>query len=467
MTLALALYPLQAWGENIGVHYSSPIAIIFIIVFSVLMIGIGIYAGRRQSNEEDYFAAGRSGGIIVVSLAIFASIQSGWGMVGVTGTGYEIGVEYLLITGTLVPLGFVISYWLLGRKMRILGETHDAITVPDAMFYQFNDERVRLLGSISVLLGCIGYLAAQYAALGIIGSLILPVNFLEALLLGLIVVGFYTVIGGMLAAIWSDAVQGIVMIIGALLTAFFLITNYPGGTSGMISDIMAHNPGYFNFSLLGMNGTAAIGLLLSVVIINLTVAGQPHAITKFYMIRDVSLLRWGPLLTAVGYAVTALYWVAAPFARAAVTAGHVPNPGTPDAALPLAVIEYSPDVVVAFVLTAVIAAIMSTSNSFLNMGASAVVHDYFIKYSDKELSDKEEVRYARLTTFGILVVAFILVCLVSQVSYLYRSCWLGDFRSGHFSLRCDCIQLERGYHGRRTCRWQCRPYPRYSLGICC
>lgn len=400
-----AVAPLQTWGGDIGVEYYSPTAVVFLVFFSVLMVAIGVFAARYQTDREEYFAAGRRGGVLVIALSMFASIQSGWGMVGVTGTGFAIGVEYLIIVGVGTPLGFVISYWLLGRKMRMLGEFRDAMTAPDAMYYRFRDERVRLLGVASVILGSMGYLAAQYAALGIIGALILPVSFFEALVLGLIVVGFYTVVGGMLAAIWSDAIQGAMMVIGALLSAFFIVTNYPGGTSGMVSTISTNQPAFFDFTLLGMNGIAPIGLLLSVVVIQFTVAGQPHAITKFYMIRDVSLLRWGAVITAVGYMFTALYWIAAPFVQAGILEGAVPDPGNPDATLPLALVEFAPDIVVAFVLTAVIAAIMSTSNAFLNMSSAAVVHDFFIEHRGRELTDGEEVRYGRITTIFVLVAA--------------------------------------------------------------
>lgn len=399
------LVPLQTWGGNLGVEYFSETALIFFVIFSVAMLAIGALAGRYQTDREEYFVAGRRSGILVVGLAVFASIQSGWGMIGVTGTGYVVGLEYFILIGGLIIFGFTASYWLLGRKMRVLGELRNAITVPDAMYYRFRDERIRLLGATSVLLGCMGYLAAQYAALGIVGSLILPVNFFEALLVGLVVVGFYTVVGGMLAAIWSDAVQGTVMIFGGVLTAYYVITNSQLGWSGMVSAIETGIPAYFEFTLLGGDGLMAIGLVISVIVIQATVAGQPQAITKFYMVRDVSLLKWGALITGLAYLATTLYWLAAPFLRAAVIEGTVSDPGNPDGTLPVALIQWAPDIVIAFVLTAVVAAIMSTSNAFLNMGASAVVHDYFIQHRDTELTQEQEVLWGRVTTVVLLVMA--------------------------------------------------------------
>ncbi|TYL37750.1 Na+:solute symporter [Natronococcus pandeyae] len=435
--------PLQTWGEELGVEYYSPNALVLFVFFSLLMVAIGILAGRYQTDREEYFVAGRRGGVFVVALAMFASIQSGWGMIGVTGTGFVVGLEYMIIVAVGTPFGFVLSYWLLGRKMRMLGELRDAITVPDAMYYRFEDERVRLLGATAVLLGCMGYLAAQYAALGIVGALVLPVSFFEALLIGLAVVGFYTVVGGMLASIWSDAIQGVLMVFGAVLTAYYVIANYPGGTDAMITTISAEQPEFFNFTLLGMDGLGAIGFLLSVVVIQLTVAGQPHATTKFYMIRDVSLLRWGAFITAFAYMLTALYWVTAPFVRAAIFEGHVPDPGNPDAALPLALLEFAPDVVIAFVLVAIIAAIMSTSNAFLNMGASAVVHDYFLEHRGEEITDDQEVLYGRLTTLAILAVAGIIAATFPGLIFVLGAAGWAIFASVLF----PCVAIAYNWRG--------------------
>lgn len=440
---ASLLVPLQTWGGNLGVEYFSVTALLFFVIFSVAMLAIGALAGRYQTDREEYFVAGRRSGILVVGLAVFASIQSGWGMIGVTGTGYAVGLEYFILIGGLIIFGFTASYWLLGRKMRVLGELRNAITVPDAMYYRFRDERVRLLGATSVLLGCMGYLAAQYAALGIVGSLILPVGFFEALLVGLVVVGFYTVVGGMLAAIWSDAVQGAVMILGGVLTAYYVITNSQLGWSGMVSAVETEIPSYFEFTLLGGDGLMAIGLVISVIVIQATVAGQPQAITKFYMVRDVSLLRWGALITGLAYLATTLYWLAAPFLRAAVIEGTVSRPGTPDGALPVALIEWAPDIVVAFVLTAVVAAIMSTSNAFLNMGASAVVHDYFIQHRATELTQEQEVRWGRATTVVLLVMAGLIAATFPGLIFVLGAAGWAIFAAVIF----PCVAIAYNWNG--------------------
>ena len=109
MTSPSTFVPLQTWGEELGVEYYSPSALAMFVVFSLLMVAIGVMAGRYQTDREEYFVAGRRGGIFVVALAMFASIQSGWGMIGVTGTGFLVGLEYVIIVAVGTPFGFVLS----------------------------------------------------------------------------------------------------------------------------------------------------------------------------------------------------------------------------------------------------------------------------------------------------------------------------------------------------------------------
>lgn len=400
MSLSL---PLQAWGGELDVAYSSNLAVAFVVIFSVAMIVIGIVAGRYQTDEEEYYAAGRRSGLFVIGLSIFASIQSGWGLIGLPGSTYAIGFEMLAIGAGLVGIGFFITYWLLGRKMRTLGAYKNAITAPDAMYYRFGeDDNVRLLGAIAVFLGCMGYLASQYAALGLVGALVLPVGFFEALFLGLLVVGFYTAIGGILAALWSDAIQGIIMALGGAAASYYIFTAL-GGIGNTIDILASEGPQYLAFTSMGESGVLPIGFVLLYPILTVTTAAQPQATTKFYMVRRTALLKWGAIVSVTGYLLTTMYWWSGPVMQAAVLDGQVAAIPNPDAAMPIAMIEFAPPIVTALVLTSVIAAVMSTSNAFLNMGAAAVVHDTIQEYFGYNLSSKEQVRYGRITTVIILV----------------------------------------------------------------
>lgn len=396
---------LQSWGQEMDIDYSSDLAIVLFVLYAILMVGIGVIASRYQTDEEEYFAAGRRGGLFVIALSIFAGLQSGVGIIGNPGTIYSAGMTFFIML-LFIPAFYVVPYWLLGKKMRILGEVKGAITAPDAVYHRFKDERLRLLAATSVFLGCIGYLAAQYAALGMVMSFVLPFSFLESLAIGLLIVGAYTVIGGMLAAIWSDAIQGVLLVVAATLTAWFVITGYPGGWEGAMTTISQESPGFLSVAIPGTAGGLPLGLFISVFLLLVTLVGLPHSFTKFFMIKDVARLRWGALVTGAAYIVSTLFWFTVPIMKAAVLEGRVAALPTPDVVVPMALITYAPDVVVAFVLTGIIAAIMSTGNAFLNMGAAAILHDVAQENQGINLTGDQQVFWGRIVTVLILLASF-------------------------------------------------------------
>lgn len=397
--------PLQQWGEEPPITFDTPLTLAMVLIFFVLMIGIGVFAGRYQTDEVEYYAAGRRSGIFVIAIAAYASIASGWTFIGTPGAIYGAGFEFLLMN--FAALGIIIAYWLLAKKMRLLGTYKNAVTAPDALYYRFDEsEHVRLLGAVSIFLGCMGYLAAQYAAMGIVGALVFPFGFIESLMIGMVVVAIYTIIGGSLAAIWSDAIQGTIMALSGPLVFYYIVTEVDMDVNGVVSTVTAESPNWFNMSVLGGESILGIGFALSAVMLLLTTAGQPQFMHKFYMVREVSLLKWGALIAGGGYFLTMIYWFVTPWIRAGTATGQFQESANPDYALPIAVIQSAPEIVVAFVLTAVLAAIMSTSNAFLNIAAASIQHDILQESFGYDLTNKQQVRGGRIITTVVLIVSF-------------------------------------------------------------
>jgi sodium/proline symporter len=409
-------YPLQSWGQELSVQYSSDLAVVLVAVYGVLMIGIGLFATRYLSDEVGYFAAGRRGSLVVIALSYMAAAASGWGLIGVTGAVYLSGAEYLVLE-MIAPLLVTLPFWLLARKMRTLGSLKNAITAPDALVHRYKDDRLRILGAVAVVLSSAGLIATQYAALGVVGALILPVGFLEALIIGVTIVAIYTVVGGMLAAIWSDTIQGSIMAVGGILAIGYVVFNFPGGTSGMVSALQENAPQTLEFSVLGGDPILGPWFLGTFLLLLLTLGGVPVFFTRFYMSRNVSTLRWGFLVAALTYAITTLYWWIGMYVRAGEAQGQFDVP-IPDAALPVAMIEFAPPIVTALVLTAVIAAIMSTTNAWLNVAAAAVQHDILKEYLDRDFSSKEELRWGRVTTGVVVVLAFALAATFQKLIFV-------------------------------------------------
>ena len=213
----------------------DPIIVSIVGLFLVGMLAIGLWATRETKSTADFLIAGKRFGIWAVAFSAFASIMSGFGFIGGPGLFYQGGYAFLWIA-IAAPLAFPISWFVLGKKMRLMAEVREILTIPDAAYARYNSDAVRGLTAISVLLGVISYLAVQLKAMGFVLSEIIGTSQIVALLIAVGVIAVYTVGGGMIAGVTTDLIQGVVMVIGSIVV-FAITLNYGGGLTQMSQDI--------------------------------------------------------------------------------------------------------------------------------------------------------------------------------------------------------------------------------------
>jgi Na+/proline symporter len=156
-------------------------------------------------------------------------------------------------------------------------------------------------------------------------------------------------------------------------------------------------------------------------------AGQPHGITKFLMLRDINALRWGALLTGCCYAFLSLLWMSLGLAmRTLVEKGKHPPLESPDLAAPVFLLNYTPELLAGIVFAGLLAAIMSTADSFLNIGAAAIVHDIPIALRGRPLD--RQLMWSRIATAVLLLVSALFALYMENLIAL-----LGTFGWGTFA----------------------------------
>ena len=340
---------------------------------------IGIWSGARTRTARDFFVAGRRAGLWVIALATMTSAFSGFVFLGGPGLTYSIGVASLFI---VVPVGFTsgLLCWVLARRLVLLADLDEVFTIPDALSLRFRSKTTTALGSVAILVGTVGYLAAQLLALGILIETILGTrhffgerSLLVAMSIGLGILVFYSVLGGMLAGVYTDLVQGAVMLVGSLLV-FGQTLKAGGGISGMASSILASKgmEGFFE-PFARVPFSVALGFFF---VFGVGVLGQPQMVHKFLMLERVEQIRWMPLILGGSQVVCLLIWVGIGLVVPALVAeGRLAPLGNPDAATLQFLLEFVPDALAGVVIAAALAAIMSTADSFLNIGAAVLVRD--------------------------------------------------------------------------------------------
>ena len=387
-------------------NYRSLIVLTCVAAYMVMCIGVGIWAMRRTKSSHDFFMAGRHLGIIVAGVAVFSSTMSGWGFVGGPGLVYKMGTSsFWMIICTSIAMS--ITFFLLGKRLRMLAELRDPISLPDLVAARYGSRSTSLLTAIAILLGVMGYLATQILAMAtVLQSILADVSWVGQLRLDVCVaissavLIFYCVTGGIIASVYTDLVQGIIMVVAAVLVLVTAVATVDGGLNGMSTTILADDPESMSpWGTLGM-----IGCLSWYFIFVLGACGQPHVITKLMMTRRVEDARHMLPVSVVGYGISALLWIGIGLAmRALVLQGvHAELTNADDAASEF-LQHYAHPLLAGVVFAALLAAIMSTADSFLNIGAAAVVHD--IPRSLRGRSLHNELFWARTATVVIAAVA--------------------------------------------------------------
>ena len=344
-----------------------------------LVLAIGLWAYGRTRSARDFFIAGQGIGLWPVALATMATAFSGFVFLGGPGLTYQIGVASLAI---ILPIGFTAGLlcWTVARPLRLLAEVREVWTIPDAIACRFESRWPTGLAALAVLIGTVGYLGAQFLALALLleslfdtraslGAWSLPVT----LIVGATVVVAYSMLGGMIAGVYTDVVQGLLMG-GAALLVLGRALWVSQGPAAMLSSIGRH-PDFVGF-FDPLREDVALTALSWFLVFGIGVLGQPQMLHKFYMLRDPRHLRWLPLALGGSQAICLLIWVGIGLAVPALVAqGKMMALAHPDQAAPQFVLEFCPPLLSGLVIAAVVAAIMSTADSFLNIGSAALVRD--------------------------------------------------------------------------------------------
>lgn len=378
-------------------------ALILTIVgcYLVSCLGIGLWASRRTKSAADFFIAGKSIGVWILGFASFSTVASGFAFIGGPGLVYSLGTSSLWIC---VPagLGFALTAVLVGKRLRVFAEFFDILTLPDAIAIRYDSQLCRFLAALVILLGVIGYLGVQVLALGMVAETFFGIDRSSAAIIGVSVIVFYAVTGGILASLYTDVVQGALMLVASV--SLFIVALTTAGEG-----IFSKGPENITRALLSSDTPDAIGawgiagpmLCLSwLFIFSVGSAGQPHVITKYFMVRRVAQIRAATLVSAVAYSLCILLWVSVGFAmKYLVLTGREPPLANADHAAPTFLLNHSPAWLAGIVFAGLFSAIMSTADAFLNIGAAVFVRD--LPTALRGRPAQREVLAARLATVFI------------------------------------------------------------------
>lgn len=383
---------------------STPLLVTF-AAYLLLMVGIGFVAWRRTRTFDDYILGGRSLGSYVTALAAGASDMSGWLMMGLPGALYLGGASEAWIA-----IGLVIGAWcnwkFVAGPLRVYTErTDNALTLPDYFTHRFED-RSRLLRILSALVILVFF--AIYCASGIVAGARLfesmfGLPYGQAMFWGAVVTIAYTFVGGFLAVSWTDTVQATLMIFALLLVPVFAIVGV-GGPGPAITLIEQVDPARLQW--VGAGGVIAI---VSAAAWGLGYFGQPHVLARFMAADDLATIpparriamTW-MILCLMGAMATGFFGIAWFAAHPEVAAPVDANPER--VFIALAELLFNPWVA-GVLLSAILAAIMSTLSAQLLVCSSALTEDFYRGFLRPGAGHGELVWFGRLAVLAVALLA--------------------------------------------------------------
>lgn len=342
--------------------------------YLVVLLGIGLGARRyARRSLEDYFVASRALGSWVLFLTMVATNFSAFTVFGFSGAGWRIGYSFypIMAFGT----GFMaLSFYFIGRPVWRLGKRKGLLTPPELVFDRFKSRPLRLLFLAVMAVFTLPYLAMQPMAAGYALEELLGIPYLAGAALITVVMLVYTFFGGMRGVAWTDALQGGMLLV-LLLAALAVVVAPFGGLSAANRAVASRWPELF--SRPGMGGAFPPGIWLGYMLLWLLCDPMfPQLFQRFYAARDERALSatmvMYPLITGVLFLLPVTIGVVGRLAYP-----ELPGGTASDRILPLLLSRYASPTLEALVLTAALAALMSTLDSQLLTLSSMLTRDLY------------------------------------------------------------------------------------------
>lgn len=378
------------------------------VVYIGLMMAIGIYYYRRTRNMSDYFLGNRKLGAWVTSMSAEASDMSGWMLMGVPGFAYLAGLN-----AGWIAVGIAIGTWanwrFVAAKLRIYTElAHNSLTLPEFLENRFEDKSglLRMIPAVFILIFFIIYTSSGFVSAGRLFETVFGIPYEYAIFIGAGSVVFYTLIGGFLAVSRTDFIQGVMMFF-AILVVPITAGMEMGGFTATVSAIDQVQHSMLEPLTKPDGTTLGVIELISLLAWGIGYFGQPHILVRFMAVSSSKELKQATRI--------AMTWVILSLA-AAVAVGMVgrvflttPLDGTESETVFLVMTNILfPPVVAGMILSAVLAAIMSTASSQLLVAASAFAQDFYRTLIRKEANQKELVWISRASVLVIAALAILL-----------------------------------------------------------
>ena len=427
---------------------SSQIQImITMIAYMAVVIIIGIaFAKKANKNTDSYFLGGRTLGPWVTAMSAEASDMSGWLLMGLPGVAYWCGISDAAWTAIGLAVGTYINWLITSKRLRRYSEKANAITLPEFFSNRFHEKSkiIMTVAALFILIFFTVYAASCLVTCGKLFSTLFGFDYVPMMIVGAVFVLIYTIIGGFLAESASDFMQAIVMIV-ALVVIVVTGTVAAGGLDAVVDNAKSI-PGFFEFfgiatpvtdangvqqvvngqPQFGKAGTYGILSVVSCLAWGLGYFGMPQVLLRFMAIRSEKQLKSSRRIATVWCVISLVVAVFIGLIGRTLYPTSLTTSSEAENVFILLSTNLLPPILAGLVMAGILAATISSSDSYLLIAASAFSKNIFQGLIHKKASDKQVLVISRITLLAITAVAIIIALDENSVIFnIVSFAWAG------------------------------------------
>ncbi|QOL26766.1 sodium/proline symporter [Thalassotalea sp. LPB0316] len=376
--------------------------LITLIVYKLVLIGIGLWSNQRNHSTQDYFIGSHSLGPWVAAVSSAASASSAWSLLGMSGAAYIMGVSAAWIPPGII-CGYIFNWFWLAPRLQKLTQEKKSVTLTELLAEDTGKYKrsITLLCSLAIIFAFSFYIAAQFQAAGKTFASTFDMSMTASIVLGTVIILIYTLLGGFWAVSITDTLQGLLMAATSFLLPIFALWAI-GGPVELWQQMQTTFAGEQLNAFSTHSGMLALGFVLGLMGIGLGNCGQPHVVNRLMAIKSQQAIKQGRII--------AISWATIVYGGMVIVGWSAkvliePVADQEQAFFVLTAELFSP-IIAGIIIAAVLSAIMSTADSQLLVSASALSYDVA-----QLQSHRKGLIYSRLTV--------VLMCLISTLIALF------------------------------------------------
>lgn len=347
----------------------------FLVVYILMIAVVSVISSRKSQSLEQFHLGGRNIGPWLSAFAYGTTYFSSVifvGYAGKLGWGFGTAAAWIGIANALI--GSALTWTVLGNKTREMTRDLGVSTMPEFLEKRFDSKGLKIASALVIFVFLTPYSASVYQGLGYLFESAFHIPFEVCMVAMAAITLIYLLVGGYMATVLTDLIQGFFMIAGVIAMMFFLMKDM-GGLTNALASLQAIEPA--NTTLFGPD---PLNLLWLVLLTSFGAWGLPQMVHKFYAIKDKAAVKSGAVISTVFSLVIGFCaYFAGAFGRVMLN-NQVPlDPATGvasyDMVMPTMLLNSMPELVLGLIVVLILSASMSTLASLVMVSSSSISID--------------------------------------------------------------------------------------------